>query len=115
MFALLTGTPPFECSTVQDTLIRIKSGKFELPSNFSASSADLIQKLLTQDPKSRLSVDDILKHQFIKSNCEPKVPQDQPELNGKMVLSDLINDYGTTPKSKEPMGFVTLDPDEHKP
>ena len=32
-----------------------------------------------------------------------------------MVLSDLISDYGTTPKSKEPMGFVTLDPDEHKP
>ena len=42
MFALLTGTPPFECSTVQDTLLRIKSGKFELPSNFSAASGDLI-------------------------------------------------------------------------
>ena len=31
-----------------------------------------------------------------------------------MVLSDLINDYATTPKSKDPQGFVTLDPDEHK-
>ena len=28
LYAMLTGTPPFECSTVQDTLVRIKSGKF---------------------------------------------------------------------------------------
>ena len=35
-------------------------------------------------------------------------------MNGKMVLSDLINDYATTPKTKDPQGFVTLDPDEHK-
>ena len=42
MYALLTGTPPFECSTVQDTLVRIKSGKFNLPSTFSAASGDLI-------------------------------------------------------------------------
>jgi len=28
LYALLTGTPPFECPTVQDTLLKIKTGKF---------------------------------------------------------------------------------------
>jgi hypothetical protein len=30
MYALLSGTPPFECPTVADTLIKIKSGKFTM-------------------------------------------------------------------------------------
>ena len=30
-----------------------------------------------------------------------------------MVLGDLINDYGVTPKSRDAQGFVTLDPDQH--
>lgn len=47
LYALLTGTPPFECSTVADTLMRIKSGKFTLPSNFSKIAEDLVAKLLT--------------------------------------------------------------------
>ena len=50
MFAMLTGKPPFECATVQDTLARIKTGKFVMPGNFSSEAADLIGSLLTQDP-----------------------------------------------------------------
>ena len=94
MFALLTGTPPFECSTVQDTLVRIKSGKFNLPSAFSASSGDLINQLLTQDPKVRPTVYSVLNHIFITSNCANKrsssLERDQDE-EGRMLLSDLVS------------------------
>jgi len=47
MFAMLTGKPPFECATVQDTLMRIKSGKYVIPGEFSPDAADLVSKLLT--------------------------------------------------------------------
>jgi len=56
MYALVTGTPPFECATVQETLLRIKSGKFDLPASFSKDAADLVTKLLTQDPSKRLFI-----------------------------------------------------------
>ena len=46
-YALLTGKPPFECATVQDTLLRIKSGKYAMPGQFSSEVTDLIGKLLT--------------------------------------------------------------------
>lgn len=65
MFAMLTGKPPFECATVQDTLMRIKSGKFEMPGEFSTEVKDLIGRLLTTDPKLRMSVKDVLAHPFI--------------------------------------------------
>ena len=35
LYALLTGTPPFECPSVQDTLLKIRKGKFNLPSHMS--------------------------------------------------------------------------------
>jgi serine/threonine protein kinase len=35
LYALLTGTPPFECPSVQDTLMKIKKGKFKLPETMS--------------------------------------------------------------------------------
>ena len=47
MFAMLTGKPPFECATVQDTLMRIKSGKFIIPGQSTPEASDLINRLLT--------------------------------------------------------------------
>jgi serine/threonine protein kinase len=35
LYALLTGTPPFEGPSVQDTLMKIKKGKFKLPDTMS--------------------------------------------------------------------------------
>lgn len=45
MYALITGTPPFECPTVQDTLMKIKAGKYEQVQG-SNHMRDLLSKLL---------------------------------------------------------------------
>ena len=39
LYALLTGTPPFECPTVQDTLLKIKIGKFTSLEDISSPAA----------------------------------------------------------------------------
>ena len=39
LYALLTGTPPFECPTVQDTLLKIKIGKFTSLEGISSPAA----------------------------------------------------------------------------
>ena len=92
MFALLTGTPPFECATVQDTLVRIKAGKFKLPQGLSANACDLIQRLLTQDPQQRLHITDVLDHSFLKLERAPVDDQ-------RLILEDLA--------------YITLDPSHH--
>ena len=47
-YALFTGTPPFECSTVEETLLRIKSGKFSGLKNVTPSATDFISRLLSE-------------------------------------------------------------------
>ena len=66
MYAMMTGKPPFECATVQDTLVRIKSGKFVIPADFSQEAADLINRLLTQDPSVRTNIKDVFNHAFLR-------------------------------------------------
>ena len=109
MFAMMTGKPPFECATVQDTLVRIKSGKFVIPADFSSEAADLINKLLTQDPTVRMTIADVFNHAFLKhlapledKSAKATVTEDV----GKMMLTDLTEEA----KAIENPGMVeTLD------
>ena len=56
LYALLTGTPPFECPSVQDTLLKIRKGKFKLPDHMSDTVQDLVTKLLNSDPENRITI-----------------------------------------------------------
>ena len=93
MYAMMTGKPPFECATVQDTLVRIKSGRFVIPADFSEEAADLINKLLTQDPSVRTTVADVLNHDFLKryQQPDPTTMVTEEDDAGKMMLTDLAS------------------------
>ena len=97
MYAMMTGKPPFECATVQDTLVRIKSGRFIIPADFSQEAADLINKLLTQDPTVRMTINDVLNHAFFKRYA-PTTSIESPleEDPGQMMLTDLASTQQTT-------------------
>ena len=64
-YALITGTPPFECPTVQQTLLRVKEGEFVMPKYVGEQAGDLIKKLLNPDPIKRVNIVDVLRHPFI--------------------------------------------------
>ena len=108
LYALLTGTPPFECPNVQDTLLKIKKGKFKLPGNMSAEVQDLVSGLLDANPDNRIGIEEVLSHDFLapvrdqlglpKLQVSPK-KEDSPRETDK-ELGDLL-------------GFVTLDPNEN--
>ena len=70
--------------------MRIKSGKFVLPDDFSVEAADLINKLLTQDPRVRMSVQQVLHHSFITKH-QPKQLLKRTSCDdlGEMILNDL--------------------------
>ena len=124
MYAMMTGKPPFECATVQDTLVRIKSGRFVIPNDFSEEAADLINKLLTQDPSVRTTVADVLNHAFLKRYQQPDPATMTPEEDnaGIMMLTDLASQQpgeagGATDEAEDSkaaslddmLGFQTLD------
>ena len=80
MYILLSGEPPFFGVDDVDTFELIKIGQYSLKDqqwdNISTEAKDLIKKLLTMDPKNRISAEEAVKDPWImnyKSNKNEKV------------------------------------------
>lgn len=68
LYALLTGTLPFDDESVQILFKKIRSGVYSTPDYLSRSVADLIAKMLTVDPLKRATVKEIKEHEWFKVN-----------------------------------------------
>ena len=71
LFACLTGHPPFDSPSIQDTLLKLKDMRLYLPKDLSAEASDLIQDLLNWDPHNRLNIFQVREHKFFKSKPPP--------------------------------------------
>ncbi|CAF0959536.1 unnamed protein product [Brachionus calyciflorus] len=70
LYALLTGTLPFDDESVQILFKKIRSGVYSTPDYLSRSVADLISKMLTVDPLKRATVKEIKEHEWFKVNLQ---------------------------------------------
>ena len=71
MYILLSGVPPFEGNTDEETYLKVLNGKVNLQDNLwkniSIDGKDLIRKLLEKDANRRLSGREALDHIWFKS------------------------------------------------
>lgn len=56
LYALLTGHLPFDDENIRHLLSKVKAGKFFMPTDISAGARDLISRMLTVNPKRRITV-----------------------------------------------------------
>jgi BR serine/threonine kinase len=82
LYALLSGTLPFDDPSIRNLMRKVKRGKFVMP-DFHFSLKDLISKMLTVDPASRIRIADIKKHDAFRMNLPPHyvVPRPIPLRN----------------------------------
>jgi calcium-dependent protein kinase len=70
LYIILSGVPPFNGSSDQDIMKKVKIGKFSFSdacwSNISDQAKDLITKLLTYDIDKRPSAEQALQHAWIQ-------------------------------------------------
>lgn len=71
--SMLTGSPPFETpgaagGKFADTLLKIMTGDFKMPSTVSAGAQHIMTTLLQLDPSTRPDVVQMLKHPFLLCN-----------------------------------------------
>lgn len=70
MFILLSGKPPFDGETDREIWKRVKDGKYSMAGDewksISTKAKDLLKRLLTYDPKKRVSCKDALDHNWFK-------------------------------------------------
>lgn len=67
LYAMLTKSLPFINDNLNEMITNIRSANFP-PPNISAAADDLIYKILTPDPLSRITIQEIKQHPFFRTN-----------------------------------------------
>ncbi|XP_063318619.1 serine/threonine-protein kinase PLK3 [Pelmatolapia mariae] len=74
MYTLMCGNPPFETLDLKETYKCIKDVRYNLPSTLSPAAQKLISGILQKNPSDRLTLDQILNHEFFKGFTPDKLP-----------------------------------------
>ena len=64
LYSMLVGSLPFDDTELEKLYEQIKKGIFYIPSTLSLEAIDLIKRLLNVDPKRRIGIQEIKKHQW---------------------------------------------------
>lgn len=67
MYALLVGQLPFNDNSISKLYQKIQAGIRELPNYISPDGADLLRKMLTVNPRHRITVRDVLTHPWLRN------------------------------------------------
>ncbi|KAG4906605.1 hypothetical protein AAZX31_20G036800 [Glycine max] len=86
LYILLSGVPPFWAESEHGIFNAILRGHVDFTSDpwpsLSSAAKDLVRKMLTTDPKQRLTAQEVLNHPWIKEDGEaPDKPLDNAVLN----------------------------------
>ena len=76
LYAMVTGEHPWNITNTSIMLRQILKGAYTVPSFVSNQCKELITKMMQVNPRDRISIDDILKHPWLKvaSKCKHKLP-----------------------------------------
>ncbi|RKP16018.1 Pkinase-domain-containing protein, partial [Rozella allomycis CSF55] len=68
LYTMLIGKPPFQTKHIKEIYEKIKNTDYTFPDDcpISAEAKDLIEKLLSQNPKDRPTIMQILEHPFMR-------------------------------------------------
>ena len=64
LYALLVGSLPFDAKTNEEIAQNIMNARYTIPVSVDPVAADLIRRCLVVEPKKRLSIDQVLDHEF---------------------------------------------------
>lgn len=66
LYTLLVGHPPFDTDAIKKTLTKVVMSDFSLPNYLSNKAKDLISCLLIKNPRDRIDLQGVLKHDFMQ-------------------------------------------------
>lgn len=70
LYALIVGVLPFDDDNLRHLLEKVKKGVFRIPDNVQPDCRHLIKEMIKVDPTRRITMKQILNHQFLKSHVE---------------------------------------------
>ncbi|XP_019965845.1 serine/threonine-protein kinase PLK3 [Paralichthys olivaceus] len=109
MYTLMCGNPPFETLDLKETYKCIKEVRYNLPATLSPAAQRLISSILQKNPSDRLSLDQILNHEFFTKGFTPDklppsscvmVPELHPPSPAKKFFAKMAKSFFGKKKSK---------------
>lgn len=70
LYAMVCGFLPFEDPSISRLAQKIVFKEVEYPNNLSATCLDLLKRLLTKNPQSRITLQDAMNHPFVAANIK---------------------------------------------
>ncbi|KAJ3437462.1 protein kinase [Anaeramoeba flamelloides] len=90
LYVLLTSELPFNESNYPDLLKSICSGSYRVPSTLTKIQKDLLRRMLTVDPKKRITIEEIKKHPWFNLNLSKKYTHPKPTINYETICKKEI-------------------------
>uniref|UniRef100_M4AN04 Serine/threonine-protein kinase PLK n=1 Tax=Xiphophorus maculatus TaxID=8083 RepID=M4AN04_XIPMA len=109
MYTLMCGNPPFETLDLKETYKCIKEVRYSLPSTISPAAQKLISSILQKNPSDRLTLDQILNHEFFSKGFTPDklppsscvmVPELHPPSPAKKFFTKMAKSFFGKKKAK---------------
>ena len=70
LYAMLCGTVPFKAPNIEELHKLILKGEFRYPIELSSEAKSMINSMLKLDPKARITIPEILSHEWLKETNE---------------------------------------------
>ncbi|XP_046870290.1 serine/threonine-protein kinase PLK3 [Hypomesus transpacificus] len=109
MYTLMCGNPPFETLDLKETYKCIKEVRYNIPSTLSPAAQKLISSVLQKNPSDRLTLDQILNHEFFSKGFTPDklpasscvmVPELHPPSPAKKFFTKMAKSFFGKKKAK---------------
>ena len=106
LYILLCGYPPFNGANDEQIIKNVKKGQYRTDDDewqsISPEAINLVDKLLTFDPNSRISAKDALQHPWIKGNSKVEVDEQKT----KKTLNNLRSFSGSSKLKQAALAFI---------
>lgn len=92
LFEMLAGYAPFSANNKEDLYSNVLKVKINWPNDFPPLAKDLVMRILRFEPNERISIDEMLKHPWLKKTPRIRKELNCIELSKKEILfSHMIN------------------------
>ncbi|KAG0480458.1 hypothetical protein HPP92_011316 [Vanilla planifolia] len=112
LFVLLAGYLPFEDDNIMNLYKKISFAEFSCPSWFSLEATRLIERILDPNPKTRITIPDLLEDKWFKKGYKPPTFNENCDTNLDdidSVFKDSEEHHVTEKKEEQPAALNAFD------
>ena len=77
LYALLSGSLPFDDDNIRRLLAKVKAGVYQIPDHVSPDAQNLIERMLVIDPCKRITLEEIFQHPWFTNNGKQAIARTQ--------------------------------------